>query len=90
VPPRRRVGIKDVASAAGVSATTVSHALNGKGRLPPGTRERVHRIAEELGYRPNATARHLAGGKTGVLGLAAPRVPARRTRCRTSRTSCSS
>jgi DNA-binding LacI/PurR family transcriptional regulator len=70
VPQRRRVGIKDVAAAAGVSATTVSHALNGKGRLPPGTRERVHRIAEELGYRPNATARHLAGGKTGVLGLA--------------------
>jgi DNA-binding LacI/PurR family transcriptional regulator len=67
---QRRVGIKDVAIAAGVSATTVSHALNGKGRLPPGTRERVHRIAEELGYRPNATARHLAGGKTGVLALA--------------------
>jgi DNA-binding LacI/PurR family transcriptional regulator len=58
-----------VANAAGVSATTVSHALNGKGRLPPGTRERVHRVAQELGYRPNATARHLAGGKTGVLGL---------------------
>src|SRR3954469_18718430 len=70
VPQRRRVGIKDVATAAGVSATTVSHALNGKGRLPPGTREKVHPIAQELGYRPNATARHLAGGKTGVLGLA--------------------
>ena len=65
-----RVGIKDVAAAAGVSVTTVSHALNGKGRLPPETRERVQRVARELAYRPSATARNLVGGKTGLLGLA--------------------
>ena len=35
------MGIKEVAEAAGVSITTVSHALNGKGRLPTETRERV-------------------------------------------------
>jgi DNA-binding LacI/PurR family transcriptional regulator len=65
----RRVGIRQVAAAAGVSVTTVSHALNGKGRLPQETRDRVHAVAQELGYRPNATARNLAGGKTGLLGL---------------------
>ena len=65
-----RVGIKDVARTAGVSVTTVSHALNGKGRLPARTRERVRRVAVELGYRPSATARNLAGGRTGLLGLA--------------------
>jgi DNA-binding LacI/PurR family transcriptional regulator len=65
----RRVGIREVAAAAGVSVTTVSHALNGKGRLPQETRDRVHEIAQHLGYRPNATARNLAGGKTGLLGL---------------------
>jgi DNA-binding LacI/PurR family transcriptional regulator len=65
-----RVGIKDVARTAGVSVTTVSHALNGKGRLPARTRERVRRVALELGYRPNATARNLAGGRTGLLGMA--------------------
>jgi DNA-binding LacI/PurR family transcriptional regulator len=65
----RRVGIREVAAAAGFSVTTVSHALNGKGRLPQETRDRVHEIAQQLGYRPNATARNLAGGKTGLLGL---------------------
>lgn len=67
---RQRIGIKEVAAAAGVSVTTVSHALNGKGRLPEETRERVRRIADQLGYRPNATARNLVVGKTGLLGLA--------------------
>jgi DNA-binding LacI/PurR family transcriptional regulator len=63
------VGIKEIADAAGVSITTVSHALNGKGRLLPETRERVREIAERLNYRPNATARNLVEGRTGLLGL---------------------
>jgi DNA-binding LacI/PurR family transcriptional regulator len=63
------VGIKDVARAAGVSKTTVSHALSGKGRIPDETRARVRRTAEELGYRPSPIARGLAAGRTGVLGL---------------------
>jgi DNA-binding LacI/PurR family transcriptional regulator len=67
---RQRIGIKEVAVAAGVSVTTVSHALNGKGRLPEETRARVRRVADELGYRPNATARNLVVGRTGLLGLA--------------------
>ena len=68
--PRHRVGIKDVADAAGVSVTTVSHALNGKGRLPETTREHVRTVAEALGYRPSAQARNLVGRRTGLLGLA--------------------
>ena len=66
---RRPVRIKDVAAAAGVSVTTVSDALNGKGRLPEGTRKRVRAKASALGYTPNLTARSLATGKTGVLAL---------------------
>lgn len=69
-PKRTRIGIKEVAAAAGVSVTTVSHALNDKGRLPEATRTRVRTIADELGYRPNATARNLVVGRTGLLGLA--------------------
>jgi DNA-binding LacI/PurR family transcriptional regulator len=65
----RVVGIKEVAERAGVSITTVSHALNGKGRISPETRKRVYEIAELLGYQPNATARHLAGGRSGLIGL---------------------
>jgi DNA-binding LacI/PurR family transcriptional regulator len=65
----RPVGIKEVAIAAGVSTTTVSHALNGKGRLPEATRERVREIATRLGYRPSALARGLAGGRTGIIAM---------------------
>jgi DNA-binding LacI/PurR family transcriptional regulator len=64
---RRRVGIKDVAEAAGVSITTVSHALSGKGRLTEGTRERVRRIATDLGYTPHPVAQSLASGRTGMI-----------------------
>lgn len=66
---RSKVGIKEVAAAAGVSVTTVSHALNDKGRLPEATRQRVREVAEQLGYRPNATARNLVVGRTGLLGM---------------------
>lgn len=66
---RTRVGIKEVAAAAGVSVTTVSHALNDKGRLPEATRQRVRAVADQLGYRPNATARNLVVGRTGLIGL---------------------
>lgn len=66
----RAVGIREVAAQAGVSTTTVSHALNGKGRISPETRRRVREIADRLGYVPNATARNLAGGRTGLIGLA--------------------
>jgi DNA-binding LacI/PurR family transcriptional regulator len=64
-----KIGIRQVAAAAGVSVTTVSHALNGKGRLPEETREHVRRVAEQLAYRPSLAARNLGGGKTGLLGL---------------------
>lgn len=64
---RRRVGIKDVAQAAGVSITTVSHALSGKGRLTDATRERVRRVAADLGYTPHPSARSLASGRTGMI-----------------------
>jgi DNA-binding LacI/PurR family transcriptional regulator len=63
----RRVGIKDVAEAAGVSITTVSHALSGKGRLPEATRRRVQEVARELGYVPDPTAQSLARGRTGLV-----------------------
>jgi DNA-binding LacI/PurR family transcriptional regulator len=61
--------MKEVAAAAGVSITTVSDALNGKGRLPQRTRDHVRKIANQLGYRPSVIARRLATGKTGNLVL---------------------
>ncbi|NYI05452.1 LacI family DNA-binding transcriptional regulator [Allostreptomyces psammosilenae] len=64
-----RAGIRDVAAAAGVSITTVSDALNGKGRLPEATRRHVREVADRLGYRPSAAARTLRTGRSGLLGL---------------------
>jgi DNA-binding LacI/PurR family transcriptional regulator len=64
---QRRIGIKDVAEAAGVSITTVSHALSGKGRLTDQTRERVRRVAGELGYTPHPIAQSLASGRSGMI-----------------------
>lgn len=65
----RTVGIKAVAEAAGVSITTVSHALNGKGRLSAETRRHVREVADRLGYQPSVMARALAGGRTGMLAM---------------------
>jgi LacI family transcriptional regulator len=62
---------RDVAELAGVSRTTVSFVLNGVENIaiPDETRERVQRAAAELGFRPNAMARSLRGGRSNVLGL---------------------
>jgi len=65
----RRPTLGAVAARAGVSAATVSNALNGTGRLSGTTRQRVLAVARELGYAPASTARALARGATGVLGL---------------------
>jgi DNA-binding LacI/PurR family transcriptional regulator len=64
------VGIRAVAEYAGVSPTTVSLVLNGKGSFPDVTKARVREAAEALGYRPHPAARSLAGIRTRVIGLA--------------------
>lgn len=64
--------IHDVAKAAGVSIKTVSNVLNDNPKVGPATRLRILDIIEELGYRPNLSARGLRSGKTGVIGLAVP------------------
>jgi DNA-binding LacI/PurR family transcriptional regulator len=69
MPRDGRTSIKDVAREAGVSVTTVSHALNDKGRLNPDTRARVREVAERLGYRPNPAARSLVSGRTGLIAV---------------------
>lgn len=64
--------IKDVARAAGVSATTVSHALSGKRKVSPELTMRVRIAMEELGYVPSRSARNLALGRTRIIGLLVP------------------
>ncbi|MFD7835423.1 substrate-binding domain-containing protein [Streptomyces sp. NPDC059761] len=62
--------IADVARVAGVSRTTVSHALNGLGKVDPRTRERIKQVAVELGYRPNLRAQRLRHGQAKAIALA--------------------
>lgn len=66
---RGPVDIADVASAAGVSITTVSHTFSGHRHVSEATRRRVQEVAEELGYRPRGAARALATGRSMTLAL---------------------
>ncbi len=66
------VSLKDVAVRAGVSVKTVSNVVNDYPHVSPATRERVRRAVDELGYRPNATARRLRTGRSGIIALAVP------------------
>jgi DNA-binding LacI/PurR family transcriptional regulator len=62
----------DVARRANVALSTVSYALNGTRPVSPSTRRRILRAMDELGYRPNALARGLAGKRTHIVALLFP------------------
>ena len=59
--------IHDVARELGVSASTVSRAISGKGRIGAATRDRILDYIEEHGFYPNAAAQSLAQSKTCLL-----------------------
>ncbi len=65
----KKVTINDVALAAGVSVSTVSLVLSGKGRISSATGERVYQAIDQLGFVRNRQAVSLRGGQTGVIGL---------------------
>jgi LacI family transcriptional regulator len=67
----RKVGIRDVATEAGVSVTTVSHVLNNASgaRVSDATREKVTAVAAQLGYAPNRLAQGLRLQRTQILAL---------------------
>jgi LacI family transcriptional regulator len=64
--------IRDIADHTGVSIATVSRVLNGRPDVAPATREAVLRYVRDQGYYSNRTAVGLAGGRTGLIGLAIP------------------
>lgn len=64
-----RVTIYDVAAAAGVSTATASKALNDTGRMSTETRDRIRRVAREMGFRPNSLARSLTSKRSFTVGL---------------------
>ena len=69
----KRVTIADVAAKAGVSKSTVSHALSNKRPISDFTKERIQAAIVELGYTPNPIAQKLAGGGSArTIGFALP------------------
>ena len=67
-----RTTIKDIAQAAGVSTTTVSHVVNNTRYVDPETRSRVLQSMAALGYQPNFLARSLRKGESKTIGLIVP------------------
>lgn len=63
------VSMKDISIACGVSVATVSKALNDHADIGRETKERVRRIAKEMGYLPNAMARALKTNRTYNIGV---------------------
>lgn len=66
---KKKVGIQDVAKAAGISTATVSQVYNNKGEVAAATRQRVLEVGTALGYRPNALGQALRSGKSRVIGI---------------------
>ena len=64
--------LKELAAELGLSQTTVSRALNGYPEVNEATRLRVRETALRLGYRPNVSARRLATGRVGAVGVVLP------------------
>ena len=70
------MNLKSLAMALGISKTTVSRALNGYPEVNCSTRERVLAAAREAGYVANPMARSLAVGRSNVIGIICPLLPA--------------
>lgn len=63
------VTIEDVAKAASVSTMTVSRVINNSPLVKEETAQKVKRVIEELGYRPNRLASSLVSGKSKTIGV---------------------
>lgn len=64
--------LRDIATAVGVSVTTVSNVLNGRPNVGHAIRRQVLRAAKTLGYRPNRAAQAMRTGRTRAIGLVLP------------------
>jgi DNA-binding LacI/PurR family transcriptional regulator len=68
----QNITINDIAEELGLSKTTISRAISGKGRIGSETREKVLSYIKEHGYRPNLIAKSLAVSKTFNIAVTLP------------------
>ena len=66
--------IKDIATRAGVTATTVSRVINNRGYISKETREKVHRAMAEMHYQPNELARALSKRRANTIVAIVPHI----------------
>lgn len=68
------VTLKNIAEALGVSAMTVSRALNDRDNVDEKTKERIRKKAKSMGYTPNRVAKSLVSRKTHTIGVVIPEI----------------
>ncbi|MFD1436298.1 substrate-binding domain-containing protein [Kroppenstedtia eburnea] len=68
------ITIKDIAKAAGVSYSTVSKALNDSPLVKKETKQKILRVADEMGYQPNIAAKKLVSNESRTIGVVWPTV----------------
>ncbi|WP_204115544.1 LacI family DNA-binding transcriptional regulator [Shimia biformata] len=68
----KKVTLKDVASAAGLSLITVSRALREPDTVHPATRDKIQKTIDEIGYIPNLAARSLVSQRSDMIGVVVP------------------
>ena len=68
---KKRVTIKDIAEACGVSTATVSHVLNGTAPISPETTAKVLKVVQETNYEPNVFARNLRRRESQTIAFIA-------------------
>ena len=66
--------IRDIANQLGISASTVSKVINGKGSISPELRQKVLAVVEEANYQPNLNAKSLRTKTTNTIGVILPDV----------------
>ncbi|MFA7189419.1 MAG: LacI family DNA-binding transcriptional regulator [Sphaerochaetaceae bacterium] len=70
----KRITLKEIAQAAGVSTATVSYIINKtpSQTIPEATSEKVRKVIAEMGYVPNMAARSLSARKSHLIGVVIP------------------
>lgn len=70
----KKTTIHDIAAVLGITASTVSRALNGHPKISVQTKKRVEKAAAEMNYMPNKLAANLRRGRGNVIGVIVPRI----------------
>ncbi len=72
--PQKRPTIRDVATLAGVSTSTVSRVLNNSGYVKAEVRERIEAVVSRMHYTPSELAKQLKSQRSGLIGVIIPKI----------------